>query len=243
MKKRIAILLALLLALTSVPALAAGQVHTTASVNLREGPGLGYAKVDAVKPGTTLEYLDETSTDERGVDWYLVAYGDLALWISSRYSYVEEAADVDDGNDAPVGYDGELDEDAVIEVSGWYLDDLIEVADALGATDFMEINSEIPNQYSNGSVVVAGDEIAEYFGIYGEGYSMFGVTVGMDIEEARQKLTEAGLTLYADSASVTFLHPADERSLVDVDGYDSNILIGPHLPADSAGGSPCETSF
>ena len=78
------------------PALADAIVYTTASVNLREGPGLGYAKITALQPGTGLEYLGQTSTDDRGVDWYQVRYYGEAVWISSRYSYLDSEAVVDE---------------------------------------------------------------------------------------------------------------------------------------------------
>ena len=222
MKKIIAVLLAALLACTTVSALAAGQVKSTASVNLRVGPGLGYDKVDAVKPGTTLDYLDETSTDERGVDWYKVSYEGQSLWISSRYSKLDA--------ESQAAVDEPVDETATIEVSGWYLSDLADVAEALGASNYAEVaESEVPNQYSNDALTVSGGEIAESFNLRGAGYSLFGVVVGMDVEAAKQLLTDAGLVQYNDTLS--FQHPADEHSMVNVDGFDSCV----NLVADADG--------
>ena len=61
-------------------------VKTTASVNLREGPGLGYNVIVAVTKGKTFTYKGETSTDARGVKWYKISYGKGEAWISSVYS-------------------------------------------------------------------------------------------------------------------------------------------------------------
>lgn len=61
-------------------------VKTTASVNLREGPGLSYNVIVAVTKGKTFTYMGETSTDARGVKWYKISYGKGTAWISSVYS-------------------------------------------------------------------------------------------------------------------------------------------------------------
>lgn len=61
-------------------------VKTTASVNLREGPGLGCEVIVAVTKGNTFTYKGETSTDARGVKWYKISYGKGEAWISSVYS-------------------------------------------------------------------------------------------------------------------------------------------------------------
>ena len=65
---------------------AASYVKTTASVNLRYGPGLGYAKIVAYSKGKTLTYLGQYSTDSRGVVWYKVKSGSYTGWMSSVYS-------------------------------------------------------------------------------------------------------------------------------------------------------------
>ena len=65
-------------------------VQTTGSVHIRKGPGLDQEELGAVEKGTTLKYLGATETDERGVDWYKVAYEDTEAWVSSKYSGVME---------------------------------------------------------------------------------------------------------------------------------------------------------
>lgn len=62
-------------------------VTATASVNLRKGPSLDYAKVTSVSKGKTFTYVS-SSTDGRGVKWYKVSYSDGTAWISSKYSKV-----------------------------------------------------------------------------------------------------------------------------------------------------------
>jgi len=61
-------------------------VKTTASVNLRKGPGLDYGKVVAFAKGKKLTYLGKTRTDDRGVAWYYVKSGKYTGWMSSKYS-------------------------------------------------------------------------------------------------------------------------------------------------------------
>ena len=100
MKRIVCALTALTLAVClCAPALADAIVYTTASVNLREGPGLGYPKITALQAGTGLESLGRVSTDDRGVDWYQVRYYGEAVWISSRYSYLDPEAVVDSYDD------------------------------------------------------------------------------------------------------------------------------------------------
>ena len=228
----IALLVAALLATGLASALAAGQVRTTGSVNLRTGPGLGYDKIDAVKKGTVLEYLDETSTDDRGVDWYKVAFNGAACWISSRYSKLESDGGlvIDDDpavytEPAPdaVEYDPEGE---YIEISGYYLQDLAQTASALGLGSFREVkNSEVPNQYYNESLFAAGYDHAECFGLTGAGYTMFGVAIGMDVETAKSLMAAAGLAVYQTAWGVTFEHPSSANSLYDADGFDSCINV------------------
>jgi len=88
MKKKIISALAMLLIAMMLlsTALAAGYVEATAMVNLRSGPGLNYKDVGTIYSGTSLTYLDQYSTDNRGVMWYKVRYNSGSAWISSRYS-------------------------------------------------------------------------------------------------------------------------------------------------------------
>ena len=66
--------------------LALAEVRTTASVNLRSGPGLSYEIVTSFSANKSLTYLGESSTDDRGVTWYNISYKGKTGWISSKYA-------------------------------------------------------------------------------------------------------------------------------------------------------------
>lgn len=61
-------------------------VRTTASVNLRKGPGTGYGKVSTASKNTKLFFLGSTAKDPRGVIWYKVACSKGEAWVSSTYA-------------------------------------------------------------------------------------------------------------------------------------------------------------
>ena len=337
-------------------------VTATGSVNLRSGPGLDYGKLGSVSEGTTLKYLGETSTDDRGVKWYKVSFNGNAAWISSRYSRknggssssgsssgsanvqpdvpvyspsssatnrvvanavvnvrtgaggsftriakvtpgssmaylgsktsssgelwykislngneawvcaryctlkngsssnASESANTSGSANASAGNASsgaevvnpfvstsptaapDLTNDAVpaatqkpltavstapadyTEVSEYYGTGLVEAAVVLGIGDYRKVETEVPNQYYDDALTIAGNDTVEYIGLRDTGYTVFGVCVGMDIESAKALLTAAGLELY-DSAWVTmFRHPAPEGT-AGVDGYDSSINL------------------
>lgn len=215
MKKLAAVLVVLCLMFTTTMA----EVYTTGNVNLRQGPGLNYDKIGSVSEKTELEYLGETSTDARGVDWYKVNYNGRTAWISSKYSELR-------GETAwqlhPIDSD-----DEVMDLAEFFMKDLKAFAQQAGLTDFRLVQSESPNQYYNDAAVLGAyyDKI-EFIGLYGPGYSVFGVEIGMHIAEARDRLTEAGLVMYDDSGEImSFEHPANEFSYSFVGEYDSCINL------------------
>ena len=214
MRKLLAVLLALGMLLTC----AFAEVYTTGNVNLRKGPGLNYDTMGSVPEGTELEYLGAVSTDERGVDWYMVEYKGKTAWISSKYSELRgEQIWKLDANDPHA--------DAV-ELSGYFMQDLSWSANEAGLTEFHVVNSEAPNQYYNDSAVLGGYDRVEYIGLTGRDYCVFGVTLGMEVEEARQVMTQAGLVLYDDYGdALVFLHPSNEYSCDWVGDYDSSINL------------------
>ena len=211
-------LLAVLLVLAALMTCAFAEVYTTGNVNLRKGPGLNYGTVGSVPEGTELEYLGEISTDERGVDWYKVVYKGKTVWISSKYSELrgEQIWQLE-------AYDPHAD---AVELSGYFMKDLSWSAKDAGLTQFQVVNSESPNQYYNDSAVLGGYDRVEYIGLTGRDYCVFGVTLGMEVEEARQVLTQAGLVLCDDYGNtLVFLHPSNEFSYDFVDDYDSSINL------------------
>ena len=86
MKKfRILLALAMIAALLAGTALADGYVESGATVNVRTGPGLNYISLGTIHDGDTLEYLEKSFIDDRGVVWYKVDYKGDAGWVSSKY--------------------------------------------------------------------------------------------------------------------------------------------------------------
>lgn len=59
--------------------------RTTAEVNMRSGAGTGYDVVCAIPADTTVDYLGESSTDDRGVVWYHIRCDGMTGWSSSKY--------------------------------------------------------------------------------------------------------------------------------------------------------------
>lgn len=64
---------------------AAPSAYTIGDVFMRDGPGRGYDKVGVVPAGASVEYLNESQADERGVLWYYVEYDGMVGWASSKY--------------------------------------------------------------------------------------------------------------------------------------------------------------
>ena len=92
MKKKLFRAIALALALMTACAMALADVRTTASVNLRSGPGKNYDIVTSFSAGKTLTYLGETKYDDRNppVAWYKVSSGKHTGWVSSTYAVLED---------------------------------------------------------------------------------------------------------------------------------------------------------
>ena len=220
MKRITKCIVAMLLAAALLMGAAQAVVRTNANVNLRKGPGLDCEIVGDVKPDKELKFLGQVSTDDRGVDWYLVEHKGSQCWISSRYSELV-------GEEMPVTVAYDPAEAANwTEISDYFMHDLKESAQALGLTNYEETGGEAPNQHSNDVLKFAGYGNVEYIGLAGAGYKVFGVTCGMPIEEAQEKLTEAGLRFFEEIRhSLVFEHPSNELSWVDVNGVDSCIEV------------------
>ena len=95
--KRI-ICLAMVLALAFTAALSCATafaattytVRTTASVNLRKGPGLDYGKITSVSSGRSFTYTGVSRFDSRGQGWHQVSYNGGTAWISWAYSNLQK---------------------------------------------------------------------------------------------------------------------------------------------------------
>ena len=248
MKKRVFRGVALALMLTLLCGAALAEVKTTGNVWMRRGPGLGEEQIVSLKEGVTLEYLGETSTDERGVDWYKVSDGKNTGWVSSKYTEltgeadadaphaeVEVPADVPDPSMELIVPEGDGGDDAVelpagtVELSVYYMRDLVETANEIGLISYRQVQSEAPFQYYDDSAIVAGNQNVENVVVHGPGYAVYGVTVGMDINQARACLNAAGLDFASEGNCVTYEHRGTEASgFVDENGHDScvNLWVG-----------------
>ena len=254
MKRWVSLLVASGMAISlGAPALANATVYTTSGVNLREGPGLGYAKVGALQAGTGLEYLGRISTDESGEDWYQVRYYGDAVWISSSYAHLDAAALADSyAGEGYLDYNQEItaiplatpqaqitavpsfDDEAtlaptfgvpgMIELSGYYRTSLKGSAISLGLTSFRhDENSALQNKYYNDALLIAGNDSTEHILVSGAGYSVYGVYVGMDIASAQAVLTAAGLTQSAGTMGLYFQHRGLPPTEDNPEGFDSSI--------------------
>ena len=59
---------------------------TNGNVNIRSTPRLTGTDLGTIKEGYSAIYLNQSSTDDRGVVWYNVNYNGTVGWVSSRYS-------------------------------------------------------------------------------------------------------------------------------------------------------------
>lgn len=58
------------------------------NVTVRKAPNLNGAKLGTLSKGTTVDFLNKSSTDARGVKWYKISYEGKTGWVSSRYSEI-----------------------------------------------------------------------------------------------------------------------------------------------------------
>jgi hypothetical protein len=113
-----------------------------------------------------------------------------------------------------------------VELSGYYLNNLVETANEIGLISYRQVESEAPFQYYDDSVIIAGNQQVENIVVYGGGYEVYGVSVGMNINAARACLNAAGLDYVESVNGVTYEHRATEASLfTDAKGHDSCINV------------------
>ena len=113
-----------------------------------------------------------------------------------------------------------------VELSTWYLRNLEEAATALHLGTYKKDESaEWPVSYSNESLLISGDTKTEHFRVTGEGYAIYGVSIGTDMDAAIATLTAAGLARTDNILGASFQHYATAESTVNVQGFDSFINI------------------
>ncbi len=119
-----------------------------------------------------------------------------------------------------------------VELSGYYGIDLVTAANEIGLISYREVVSEAPYQYYDAALILAGNQTVESIVVYGAGYEVYGVSVGMDAQTAMACLNAAGLD-YMDSMNgngITYEHRAAEGApFADANGHDSclNLWISP----------------
>ena len=215
-----ALFVALLLSSTAL----AATVRITGDCNVRRGPGLGYDIIDVAYQGDELEYWEETVTDERGVDWYNVIYGNLSAWVSSKYATLNSSS----GNTGSSGKTGSSPsassaQGGLIELSGYYGRSIEAAAKAAGGGFYVEqgdgedgvyVSYEKLGLYMHGD---ADDNVLDIYINAESRYSLLGITVGMSRSDA-----QAILKQYTMRASI-----GDESAEYIIEGtkYDWRTML------------------
>lgn len=114
-----------------------------------------------------------------------------------------------------------------VELSTYYGLDLVTAANEVGLISYREVVSEAPYQYYDDSVILAGNQNVENIVVYGAGYEVYGVRVGMSASTAMAWLNAAGLDFLQTANGVTYEHRAEADSpfYVDANGHDSCINL------------------
>ena len=113
-----------------------------------------------------------------------------------------------------------------VELSTYYLHNLVEAANEIGLISYRQVESEAPYQYYDKALILAGNQQVENIVVYGPGYEIYGVSVGMDINAARACLNAAGLDYVESVNGVAYEHRATGVSLfTDPKGHDSCINV------------------
>ena len=113
-----------------------------------------------------------------------------------------------------------------VELSAYYLNNLVEAANEIGLISYRQVESETPYQYYDKALIIAGNQQVESIVVYGPGYEVYGVSVGMDINAARACLNAAGLDYVESVNGITYEHKATGASLfTDPNGHDSCINV------------------
>jgi hypothetical protein len=113
-----------------------------------------------------------------------------------------------------------------VELSSYYLNNLVEAANEIGLISYRQVESETPYQYYDKALILAGNQQVESIVVYGPGYEVYGVSVGMDINAARACLNAAGLDYVESVNGIAYEHKATGASLfTDPNGHDSCINV------------------
>ena len=116
-----------------------------------------------------------------------------------------------------------------VELSNYYGEELVVAANEIGLISYRQVESEAPYQYYDDSVILAGNLRVENIVVYGQGYEVYGVRVGMNATAAMACLNAAGLDYVSSANGFTYEHRGtDASAYVDEKGHDSciNVWVG-----------------
>ena len=122
---------------------------------------------------------------------------------------------------APAPRDGEA-----VELSTFYRADLVSAANDIGLISYRQVQSEAPFQYYDDALILAGNQNVENIVVYGPGYEVYGVYVGMTANAAMACLNAAGLDYVDFAGGLAYEHRAQDNVFFsDANGHDSIINV------------------
>lgn len=196
-----------------------GWVSSRYSELIGEAAGAGEAADEAAEPAPTEAPASQSALDA-GI---LFSQDDTETTPEPALEPTPEPAAEPAPEEAPAPANGPT---RAVELSGYYLNNLVETANEIGLISYRQVESEAPYQYYDDSVIIAGNQQVENIVVYGGGYEIYGVSVGMNINAARACLNAAGLDYVESVNGVTYEHRATEASLfTDAKGHDSCINV------------------
>ena len=196
-----------------------GWVSSRYSELIGEAAGAGEAADEAAEPAPTEAPASQSALDA-GI---LFSQDDTEPTPEPALEPTPEPAAEPAPEEAPAPANGPT---RAVELSGYYLNNLVETANEIGLISYRQVESEAPYQYYDDSVIIAGNQQVENIVVYGGGYEIYGVSVGMNINAARACLNAAGLDYVESVNGVTYEHRATEASLfTDAKGHDSCINV------------------
>lgn len=196
-----------------------GWVSSRYSELIGEAAGAGEAADEAAEPAPTEAPASQSALDA-GI---LFSQDDTEPTPEPALEPTPEPVAEPAPEEAPAPANGPT---RAVELSGYYLNNLVETANEIGLISYRQVESEAPYQYYDDSVIIAGNQQVENIVVYGGGYEIYGVSVGMNINAARACLNAAGLDYVESVNGVTYEHRATEASLfTDAKGHDSCINV------------------
>jgi len=196
-----------------------GWVSSRYSELIGEAAGAGEAADEAAEPAPTEAPASQSALDA-GI---LFSQDDTEPTPEPALEPTPEPAAEPAPEEAPAPANGPT---RAVELSGYYLNNLVETANEIGLISYRQVESEAPYQYYDDSVIIAGNQQVENIVVYGGGYEIYGVSVGMNINAARACLNAAGLDYVEAMNGVTYEHRATDASLfTDARGHDSCINV------------------